>query len=128
LYVKIEESLNENIFKMCQVYDEALYAKIISAYFSLGKIDNLFKHVNRSFVSAINLISTQTLINIIIRKFIANENAANQNNNSKANLTKINAYIEDLKKKDYSDLFSVNKIKINNFMFRIFVKALIFLS
>jgi len=92
---------------MCQIYDEALYAKIISAYFSLGKIENLFKQVNRSFVSAINLVSTQTLVNIIIRKFIANENAANQNNNSKANLTKINGYLEDLKKREFSELFSV---------------------
>lgn len=96
---------------MCQLYDEALYTKIISAYFSLGKIDNLFKQVNRSFVSAINLISTQTLINIVMRKFIENENTANQNSNNKANLSKINAYLEDLKKREYSDLFLVNKKK-----------------
>ena len=108
LYVKIEDSLNDNIFKLCQIYDEALYAKIISAYFSLGKIDNLFKQVNQNFVSGINLVSAQSLINIVIRKYIANENTVNQNTNTKANLNKINAYIEDLKKKDYSELFLVN--------------------
>ena len=107
MYAKIEESLDENIFKLCQVYDEVLYAKIISAYFSLGKIENLFKQLNRHFISGIGVVSAQSLINVVIRKFIAKENASNQITNGKANLAKINAFIDELKKKEYSELFHV---------------------
>ena len=100
MYGQIEESLGDSIFKMCQIYDESLYNKIITAYFLLGKMEVLFDKTNKSFMSAISLISTQTLINIIIRKFISNEHSLS----TKANLPKINAYIEELKKKDYNEL------------------------
>jgi hypothetical protein len=100
LYEQLEVALNENIFKMCQAYDEPLYAKIISAFFSLGKIESLMDKVNANFFSAIDLIAQQSLLNIVVRKFISQESQGD-------NVAKINAYIDELKKRSYTELFEL---------------------
>jgi hypothetical protein len=108
IYNVIDQNLDVNIFKLCRQFDEIIYGKIMLTYSLMNKIDYLFQSLNKNFISAIQLTCSETLINSIIRKYILAENLSS---NSKTDLTKINNYIEELKRKDYLDLVKVKLSK-----------------
>lgn len=104
-YDVIEENLELNLGKICRHYDETMFGRIFNAYSVLEKIDNFLDKLHINMLSCINHIASEALIGIIVNAFVVRENLTT---NSKENLVKVNLYIEELKKKEFSHLFSVS--------------------
>lgn len=99
--------MEENISKICRHYDESLYEKIFTAYCLLDKTEEFFEKLNMSMINSINVVASEALIGIVVNSYVLKENLTT---NSKENLVKVNAYIEELKRKEFQHLFSVSQI------------------
>lgn len=104
-YDTIEESLEANIAKLCRhQYDELLLEKIFSAYCMLDKCETFFDNLDMNTMNSVNVVACETLIGIVVNSFVLVENLTS---NTKENLVRVNTYIDELKKREFQNLFNV---------------------
>jgi hypothetical protein len=103
-YDIIEEHMEQSIGKVCRLYDESMFGKIFDAYCLLDKCELFFEKLTQHMLTCINVISTEALVGALVNAFVVRENLTT---NSRDNLLKVNTYIEELKRKDFAQLYEL---------------------
>lgn len=105
-YDTIEESMEAALSKLCrqQNYDETLLDEIFTAYCLLDKCDDFFEMLGLSVVNAVNVSAAETLIGVGVHSFVLSERLTSK---TKENQAKVNAYVDELKRREFAQLFDV---------------------
>lgn len=92
--------------KLCrhQNYDSTLLNEIFTAYCLLDKCDDFFEKLGLSVVNAVNVSAVETLIGVAVHSFVLAENLTTK---TKENHAKVNAYVDELKRREFTQLFEV---------------------
>lgn len=106
--------------KLCrqQNYDETLLNEIFTAYCLLDKCDDFFEMFGLSVVNAVNVSAAETLIGVGVHSFVLSQRLTSK---TKENQAKVNAYVDELKRREFAQLFDVTFS-----FFVVFVLKLIF--